>query len=47
MLASIQELIDDMPIAGGEGTGTPQQELSVDLGLAQVDDRQWMVECLG
>ena len=35
----------DMPIAGGEGTGTPMQELSVEL--AQADDRQWMVDCLG
>ena len=36
-------LKETYPIAGGEGTGTPQQELSVELNdLAQVDARDYL-----
>ena len=38
MEADVHYFVPSYPIAGGEGTGTPQQELSVDLDeLAQAD----------
>ena len=46
MEADVHYFVLSYPIAGGEGTGTPQQELSVDLdelALAQVKaDFPWM-----